>query len=53
MGIRDIYEILGDYQNAARTCGRIIELLQSEWGITEGDELKALQKEKARLEAMD
>ncbi len=52
MGIRDIYKILGDFQNAARTCGRIIKLLKSEWGITEGDELKALQNEKARLEAM-
>ena len=52
MAIRDIYEILGDYPNAARTCGRIIELLRNEWGITEGDELKALQEKKARLEAM-
>ena len=52
MAIRDIYEILGDYPNAARTCGRIMELLRGEWGITEGDELKALQDEKARLEAM-
>ncbi len=52
MAIRDIYEILGDYQNAARTCGRIVELLRNEWGITEGDELKALQEKKARLEAM-
>ncbi len=52
MAIRDIYEILGDYPNAARTCGRIIELLRNEWGITEGDELKALQEKKARLEVM-
>ncbi|MBR6380939.1 MAG: helix-turn-helix domain-containing protein [Lachnospiraceae bacterium] len=52
MGIRDIYVILGEYQKAAETCGRIIELLQTEWNITEGDELKALREKKAELEAM-
>ncbi len=49
MGIRDIYTIRGDYARAAETCGRIIELLGEEWGITEGDDLKALQEQKARL----
>ena len=52
MGIRDIYEILGEYEKAAETCGRIIDLLKTEWGITEGDELKALEEKKARLAAM-
>ncbi len=52
MGIRDICVIQRDYRKAAETCGRIIELLQKEWGITEGDELKALQEKKAKLEAM-
>ncbi|MBQ9562383.1 MAG: helix-turn-helix domain-containing protein [Lachnospiraceae bacterium] len=51
MGIRDIYVIRGEYRKAAETCGRIIDLLRDEWGITEGDELKALQERKAELEA--
>lgn len=49
MAIADIYEIRGDFRKAAETCGRIIELLENEWGITEGDEWKALQEKKARL----
>lgn len=49
MGIRDIYEIRGQYKKAADTCGRIIDLLQNEWGITEGDELKSIKDKKARL----
>ena len=49
MGISDIYEILGNYGKAAETCGRTIALLQDEWGITEGDDLKDLQSKKARL----
>jgi transcriptional regulator with XRE-family HTH domain len=49
MGIRDIYEIMGDYRKAADTCDRILELLKNEWGITEGDELKAVEEKKAAL----
>ena len=49
MAIRDIYQILGDYKKAADTQGRIIDLLKNEWGMTEEDELKNAQKEKARL----
>ena len=49
MGIADIYQILGDYRKAAETCDRIIALLENEWGITEGDELKRLQEKKTRL----
>lgn len=47
--IADIYEIMGDYQAAAKTCDRIIDLLRSEWGMTEETALKNAQKEKARL----
>ena len=35
MGIADIYEIMGDYRKAAETYDRIIDLLQTEWGMTE------------------
>ena len=49
MGITDIYIILGEYQKAAETCDRMIELLQNEWGITESDGLKDLREKKARL----
>ena len=49
MGIRDIYVILGEYRKAADTCGRIIDLLENEWGIRESDELKALKEKKAEL----
>ena len=47
--IADIYEIMGDYQAAAKTCDRIIDLLRSEWGMTEETALKNAQKEKERL----
>ena len=47
--IKDIYEIMGRYKDAAATCDRIIELLQNEWHMTEETALKAAQKEKARL----
>lgn len=49
MGIRDIYVILGEYGKAADTCGRIVDLLENEWGIRESDELKALKEKKAEL----
>ncbi|MBQ2111228.1 MAG: helix-turn-helix domain-containing protein [Clostridia bacterium] len=35
MGIADIYEIRGDYANAAKTVGRIVDLLENEWGLSE------------------
>ena len=35
MGIADIYEIMGDYANAAKTWGRIVDLLENEWGLSE------------------
>ena len=51
MGIADIYEIMGDYGNAARTCGRIVDLLENEWGLTDETDssVTAAKKEKMRL----
>ena len=49
MGIADIYEIMGDFHQAAQTWDRIISLLRDEWGMTEETELKKAESEKARL----
>ena len=51
MGIADIYEIMGDYANAAKTYDRIIDLLENEWGLTEETDssVTVAKKEKARL----
>ena len=51
MGIADIYEITGDYANAAKTYDRIIDLLENEWGLTEETDssVTAAKKEKMRL----
>ncbi len=49
MGIADIYEIMGDYANAAKTYDRIIDLLENEWGLIEEVELQVAKREKARL----
>ncbi len=51
IGIADIYEIMGDYANAAKTYDRIIELLEDEWGMSEENSsyVTAAKKEKARL----
>ena len=48
-GIANIYEIMGDYQKAAETCDRIIELQKKEWGMSEEIELKVIEKERDRL----
>ena len=48
-GILDICTIQGEYQKAADTCDRILALLQAEWGITEGDELRRYREKKAAL----
>ena len=48
-GIAEIFEIMGDYQQAAATYDRIIALLRDEWGMTEETALKDAQREKARL----
>lgn len=51
MAIADIYEIMGDYANAAKTYDRIIDLLGNEWGLTEETDSSVTfaKKEKARL----
>ena len=48
-GIADIHRIRGDFRKAAETYDRIIDLLQTEWGMTEEVTLKDAQLEKARL----
>ncbi len=48
-GIADIYEIQGDFRNAAATYDRIVALLQDEWHMTEETALKDAQAERARL----
>ena len=48
-GIADIWQILGDNKKAAETYGRIIDLLQNEWGMTDDTGLKDAQKKKAEL----
>ena len=51
MGIADIYEIMGDYANAAKTYERIIDLLENEWGLSEETDsaVTSAKKQKARL----
>ncbi len=49
MGIADIYQIRGDFRKAAETYDRIIELLQTEWGLTEEVALQEAQRKKAEL----
>ena len=51
MGIADIYEIMGDYANAAKTCDRLLDLLEHEWGFTEetASSVAEAKREKARL----
>ena len=54
MGIADIYEIMGDYANAAKTYDRIVDLLENEWGLSEETDtsVTSAKKEKARLLAL-
>ena len=51
MGIKDICEIMGDYAGAAKTCGRMLDLLENEWGLTEETDsgVTWAKQEKARL----
>ncbi len=49
MAVADIYEIMGEYQKAAETCDRLIDLLENEWGFTEDTSLEKARREKARL----
>ena len=48
-GIADIYEIMGEYEQAAKTWDRIIDLLAHEWGQTEEMEIVHAREEKNRL----
>lgn len=48
-GIAVIYEVMEEYQKAAETYDRIIDLLENEWGLTEEVALKTARKEKQRL----
>ena len=54
MGIADIYEIMGDYANAAKTYDRIIDLLENEWGLSEETDsaVTFAKKQKSRLLAL-
>lgn len=49
LAIRDICIIRGDCRKAAETIGRIITLLEEEWGIKDTDEIRSLKKKKAEL----
>lgn len=49
MAIADIWEIRGDYGKAAETWGRIVDLLEHEWGLSEEVELQTAKAELARL----
>lgn len=51
LGIADIYEIMGDDENAAKTYGRIVDLLEKEWGLTEETDsaITAAKQDRARL----
>ena len=48
-GIADIYRAMGEYQKAADTYDRIMDLLTNEWGMTDEVALKEAQNEKRRL----
>lgn len=51
MGIADIYGIMGDNANAAKTYGRIVDLLENEWCLTEETDsaITAAKRDQARL----
>jgi transcriptional regulator with XRE-family HTH domain len=51
MGIAEIYEIMGDYANAAKTYDRILALLEGEWGLSEQTDSSVAEakRERARL----
>ena len=49
MGIADIWSIRGEYQKAAETYDRIVDLLENEWGLTEETELRQAKEIRAGL----
>ncbi len=48
-GIMEIYEIMGDVPMALKTCDRIIDLLEREWGMKDEVELQDIRSERERL----
>ena len=48
-GIADIYAITGDYRKAAETYDRLIDLLKTEWGLTDESDITIAEKKKAEL----
>ena len=52
--IAEIYEIMGDYAQAAKTYDRILELLENEWGLSEETDsaVTAARRNKARVLAL-
>ena len=49
MAICDIHQIRKEYRKAADDCGRILDLLQNEWGIRESDDIRGWEEKKASL----
>ena len=49
MGIADIWQIRGDYKKAAETYGRIVDLLEHEWGLTDDVELQVARSRRDAL----
>ena len=52
--IAEIYEIMGDYAQAAKTYDRILELLENEWGLSEETDsaVTVARRNKARVLAL-
>ena len=44
-----LYEIKGEYENAAVTYGRMTDCLKNEWGFTDEPELQRVERERRRL----
>ena len=49
MGISDCYCCMGDFKKAAETYGRIVDLLEHEWGLTDDVELQVARENYAAL----
>ena len=49
MGIALIHQIRGEFRKAAEAYGRIVDLLENEWGMTEETALQHAKSERARL----
>ena len=49
LGIADIYKIKGEYRKAAETYDRIIDLLRTEWGLTDESDIQHAERKKAEM----